>query len=165
MDGVVVRAASADDALDVAALAQLRHRWRAGERGEDGAALDEYMVGIGEWWRANRATHHAFVAWRNGAPVAMAWLALVERVPGPSLAARRSAYVQSVYVTPDERNAGIGAKVVDAALRLARDAGCDYVAVHPSERSFPFYRRLGFVDVDRVLELDLTASRGPNLTA
>jgi hypothetical protein len=35
----------------------------------------------------------------------------------------------------------------------ARAMNLDYLSVHPSERSFAFYRRLGFDAGDRALEL------------
>jgi hypothetical protein len=44
---------------------------------------------------------------------------------------------------------------MELVLAYARDLFLDYVAVHPSERSFPLYRRLGFTDTDGVLELRL----------
>jgi hypothetical protein len=38
-------------------------------------------------------------------------------------------------------------------LDHAGSLGLDYVAVHPSDASFAFYRRLGFSATDSVLEL------------
>jgi GNAT superfamily N-acetyltransferase len=99
------------------------------------------------------SSHLPFLALRNEAAVAMAWLALVDRVPGPEYFLRRSAYVQSVIVVSHERVNGIGTTLMGALLAHARNLGLDYVAVHPSERSFSLYRRLGFSDTDRVLEL------------
>ena len=37
----------------------------------------------------------------------------------------------------------------------ARKEGLDYLVVHPSPRSFPFYRRLGFTGEGILLSLDL----------
>ena len=96
-----------------------------------------------------------FLAHRNGIAIGMAWLALVDRVPGPEYFTRRSAYVQSVYVLPGERSEGVGTALMKAVLDHARHLSLDYVAVHPSERTFALYRRLGFTETDRVLELRL----------
>jgi GNAT superfamily N-acetyltransferase len=85
----------------------------------------------------------------------MAWLARIDRVPGPGIWRRVAGTIQSVYVLPDRRGHGLGAALVNAALDTARDRGFDYVSVHPSEPSFSLYRRLGFAESGGVLELDL----------
>ena len=45
---------------------------------------------------------------------------------------------------------------MEKVVEDAADAGLDYLLVHPSTASFPFYRRLGFEDADRALELRFT---------
>jgi GNAT superfamily N-acetyltransferase len=85
--------------------------------------------------------------------VAIAWLAVVDRIPGPEFFVRRSGYVQSVYVVPDRRSQGVGTALMEHLVGYARNAELDYLAVHPSERSFEFYRRLGFAPTTKVLEL------------
>lgn len=100
----------------------------------------------------------AFVADGAGSPtppVGMAWLAIVERVPGPARWRRLSGYVQSTYVSPRHRGRGLGSALIDAVIDEAVRRELDYLAVHPSERSFPLYRRLGFSGAGDVLELDL----------
>jgi hypothetical protein len=68
----------------------------------------------------------------------MAWLALVDRVPGPEHFTRRSAYVQSVFLISPERSNGIGTSLMEFVLVHARELLLDYVEMHPSERSFRF---------------------------
>ena len=51
----------------------------------------------------------------------MAWLALVDRVPGPEHFTRRSAYVQSVFVISPERSNGIGTSLMEFVLVHARE--------------------------------------------
>jgi hypothetical protein len=41
---------------------------------------------------------------------------------------------------------------MELVLDHTRGLGVDYVAVHPSEAAFSFYRRLRFEETDRVLE-------------
>jgi GNAT superfamily N-acetyltransferase len=103
----------------------------------------------------HRSSHVPFLALRNGMPIGMAWLTLVDRVPGPGHFARRSAYIQSAYVVPLERSNGVGTGLVQLVLDHARQLDLGYVAVHPSDRSFSLYRRVGFTGTDRVLELRL----------
>jgi len=156
----VVRRASVGSDADVRALADLRFTWRHNESGERGD-LDTFGPAFAEWWAAHAETHVAFVGENGGHAVGMAWLGIITRVPGPERFRRRSGVVQSVYVRPEARGLGLGAALVDAVVAHARDLGLDYLAVHPSELSYPVYERAGFALTRSVLELGLTASRQP----
>jgi GNAT superfamily N-acetyltransferase len=148
----IVRAATAADA---SALGHLRFGWRVVEQGERG--LDEvgFITALAAWMKQHSDSHFPFLAELDGHPIGMAWLAIVDRIPGPEIFLRRSAYVQSVYVVPEQRSQGLGGRLVAAALDHARTLGCRYVAVHHTERSTTLYRRLGFTDPARVLEIQL----------
>ena len=65
------------------------------------------------------ASHVPFLALRNGGAIGMAWLALVDRVPGPEHFTRRSAYVQSVFVISPERSNGIATSLMELVLAYA----------------------------------------------
>jgi len=124
-----------------------RRTWR------DGDGHDTFVAAFTAWMAEHAGSHHAWLAEASAAPVGMAWLAVVNRVPGPGRWLRLSGNLQSVYVIPERRGAGVGRLLVDAAIAMARDSGIDYVSVHPSERSFPLYRRARFNDYPGVLEL------------
>ena len=149
-DSLLLRVAGVSD---VEHLARLRYQWRAGERGESGLDEPSFERSLRSWMEDHSASHIPFLALRNGGAIGMAWLALVDRVPGPEHFTRRSAYVQSVFVISPERSNGIGTSLMELVLAHARELFLDYVAVHPSGRSLPLYQRLGFRDTDRVLEL------------
>lgn len=149
---VVVREAVSDDA---AALAALRFRWQSIESGRVGLDPGAYAAELARWMGDHAATHRAFLALRGQDPVAMAWLAVVDRVPSPAELRRRAAILQSVYVAPEHRDAGVGSALVRHVVDAARESGYSYVMVHPSERSFLFYERLGFVATGGELELRL----------
>jgi GNAT superfamily N-acetyltransferase len=155
-----VRVASPFEPADVTALATLRYAWRAGEKGESGAYAP-FELAFGEWWRAHAETHTAVLGSAAGEPAGMAWLGVFHRIPGPERFERTSAYIQSVYVRPTARGNGLGGRLVEAAIDHARDRGVGYIAVHPSEKSYPLYRRAGFADTSGVLELGLTEPRRP----
>jgi GNAT superfamily N-acetyltransferase len=140
---------------DVGHLARLRYQWRAGERGERGLDEPSFEKSLLTWMEDHTSTHVPFLALKNGDPIGMAWLALVDRVPGPEHFTRRSGYFQSVYVTTGHRSNGIGTLLTELVLDHSHGVGLDYVAVHPSEHAFSLYRRLGFSGTDRVLELRL----------
>ena len=147
---------------DWTALAGLRWAWRVDERGELGRPRPEFLADFERWCRDHRETHLGFVAVARSVPVGMAWLATIERMPGPAVWTRLAGHLQSVYVLPEHRNGGIGAALVAAALDEARSRGFDYVIVHPSEPSFPLYRRAGFRESGAMLQIDLRHDRpGP----
>jgi GNAT superfamily N-acetyltransferase len=101
----------------------------------------------------HRDTHLGYLAMEEEVAVGCAWLCVIDRIPGPGTFIRRSGALQSVYVRPARRNAGVGSELVGFVVSEARAMELDYLGVHPSERSFDFYRRLGFDAADRALEL------------
>jgi GNAT superfamily N-acetyltransferase len=153
MDELVVRPADLADEAELAALARLRWEWRVGAGEEPEVDEPAFAAVFAAWLRDHVGSHRAHVAVVHGEIVGMAWLAVVERVPGPSSWPRLSGYVQSTYVTPAHRNAGIGAQIIQAVIADAQANGLDYLAVHPSEPSMDFYARLGFAPYARSLEL------------
>jgi GNAT superfamily N-acetyltransferase len=146
----VVRLGTPDDASQ---LAELRYRWRVEERGERGTDRGTFDADFTRWLEAHRTSHIPFLALRDGAAIGMTWLALVDRIPSPEHFIRRSAYVQSTYVITQERSAGIGSELLKLLIVHARELGMEYVAVHPSERAFSLYKKMGFEETNRVLEL------------
>ena len=159
-EAAAVRRASVDSDHDVRALAELRFVWRHDEEGEQGE-LDSFGPAFTEWCAARAGTHVAFLGEVDGRVVGMAWLGILTRIPGPERFRRLSGIVQSVYVRPEARGHGLGGALVDAVVAYARQRGLDYLAVHPSELSYPVYERAGFAPTRSVLELGLTEPRRP----
>jgi GNAT superfamily N-acetyltransferase len=152
-----IRVATVADARDLAAL---RWTWRVDEEGEHGLTEAEFTASFTDWFRSHRDSHVAFIAKAGDSPIGMAWLAVIDRVPGPGVWLRLAGHLQSVYVLRVRRGAGIGSALVTAVLKEAADRGVGYVSVHPSQRSFALYQRLGFRSNDGVLEADLRSRRG-----
>jgi GNAT superfamily N-acetyltransferase len=142
---------------DVAALARLRWVWRTAERGEYGLSEPEFETAFTDWWARHRPEHTAFIAERTGQVVGMAWLAIFARIPQPRRLERLAGNVQSVFVLEGHRNHGIGEALVEAVIAEARACGVGYLIVHPSERAYPLYDRLGFAETNSILHLDLDA--------
>ncbi|WP_037732379.1 GNAT family N-acetyltransferase [Streptomyces megasporus] len=147
------------EADELNAVAGLRWRW-VRENGEEPAvAREEFTRGFTAWARENASSHRCLVAVRDGTVLGMAWLAVVPRVPTPGDLDRGSGDVQCVYVVPEERGAGLGGRLVDAVLDLARELGLERVTVHSSDRAVPAYRRHGFASAPTLLHTHL-ADRG-----
>jgi GNAT superfamily N-acetyltransferase len=148
----MVRRAGVDDS---AALARLRWVWRTIERGEYGLSQADFETAFARWWAERRSGHVGFIAERGGDAVGMAWLAVFERVPQPRRVERLAGNMQSVFVLDEFRNRGIGRALVEAVIAEARSRGLGYLIVHPSERAYPLYERVGFAQTNRLLHLDL----------
>jgi GNAT superfamily N-acetyltransferase len=131
------------DLTDAVELAQLRWIWRAVERDETGDP-DRFRVDFVNWMAEHHSTHLPFVVDMDGSAVGMAWLNVIERIPGPGKWTRLAGVIQSVYVLAEHRNGGLGGLLLGRLIEEARVMGLDYLSVHPSPPSFPFYRRLGF---------------------
>jgi GNAT superfamily N-acetyltransferase len=146
---MTVRRARPDDAP---ALARLRWQWRV-ETGDDpGADRDAFLRYFATWAVDHRSTHLAFLAEVDGRLSGMAWLALADRVPTPGRFDRRTGDVQSVYVVPEARNAGVGTALLQAVLKEARDRELTHVTVHANQRAASVYLRSGFRDDQPWLE-------------
>lgn len=134
-------------------LVTLRYQWRSVELSEGGLSPQEFEARFREWYIGHRESHLGYLACVGDVSVGCAWLVIIDRVPGPGRFVRRAGMVQSVYVLPEHRNRGVGSDLMGTLSREARAMGLDYLIVHPSLESFPFYRRLGFAAADKALEL------------
>jgi GNAT superfamily N-acetyltransferase len=152
-DTVIVRRADEDD---VHSLIALRYQWRVDEGGESGRTLEEFEAEFREWLENHRSTHLGYLALMDDVAVGCAWLFVVDRVPGPGKFIRRAGMLQSVYVQPERRSASVGSQLVQFVIDDAKTMSLDYLMVHPSTKSFEFYRRLGFSGAEKALELRFT---------
>ncbi|WP_255579818.1 GNAT family N-acetyltransferase [Cryobacterium sp. PAMC25264] len=98
---------------------------------------EEFLEVFADWAGRNEQTHHCTLARRGATVVGMAWLAVLPRVPSARALVRASGDVQSVYVVPHERNAGIGGRMLAAVLERAFTAGLERVTVHSTPGRSP----------------------------
>lgn len=67
-------------------------------------------------------------------------------------ASREVSYLERLAVIPEKRNAGFGRRLVDRVLQEARASGAGAVSIGIIAKQVElgdWYRRLGFIDVDR----------------
>lgn len=137
---------------ELPALAGLRWRWVLENDGAPVVSRDEFVTIFADWALAHSATHHCTVARRGETVIGMAWLATIPRVPSSRAPARASGDVQSVYIVPDERNAGTGGRMLAAVLERAFDTGLERVTVHSTTGAVTAYERAGFAASARLLQ-------------
>jgi GNAT superfamily N-acetyltransferase len=144
------------EAHELPAVALLRWNWLVGESGAvPEVPKADFVAQFVDWAVAHSPTHRCFVADRNGDLVGMAWLAGTDRVPSPRALVRSSADLQSVYVLPEHRNAGVGTRLIEAATEFAAQLGSERVTVHSSDDAIAAYTRAGFSSSERLRQRKL----------
>ncbi|GCD47536.1 GNAT family N-acetyltransferase [Streptomyces paromomycinus] len=120
-----IRPARPDDLEAVAAL-----RWQWVQETDEAPPVtprDAFVRHFVAWSQENASSHHCLVMVRGDVVIGMACLAVTRRVPSPRALERASGDVQCVYVVPHEREGGLGGRLIDAVLELAREQGLERV--------------------------------------
>ncbi len=136
----VVRA----EAEHVRQVAALRWDWALGNGRDPQQSRPDFEEGFEQWCHDHRPTHLCVVGLERDQVVGFGFLALTARVPGPHVRSRRSADVQAVFVLPRLRNRGVGGRIVERLVELAREEGAEHVTVHSSAGAVTAYERAGF---------------------
>lgn len=138
------------DLADSDALAALRWSWGS-EAGPPPVTWEEFRGLFRAWFATVTDTHTPFLAIAGSEPVGMAWLARLPRVIDPHALRRVGGDLQSVYVVPSHRDAGVGERLVAAVLDLWRAEELEAITVSSSSRAVSLYERCGFAVSPRLL--------------
>ena len=151
---VVIRVAAPGDAHT---LATLRYEFRSSFHAncEDEACFVERSAK----WMLDRLDQtgmwRCWIAERDGVPAGNIWAQLIEKIPNPMIEPERLAYVTNFYVRESYRDRGVGSQLFSAAMEWIKESDVDAVILWPTERSRAFYRRHGFSEAVRVMEMTL----------
>jgi GNAT superfamily N-acetyltransferase len=142
---------------DLAELARLRWELYEEQNGDPGESFEAYVERFSRFARAAMSSEdwRAWVARTGDGLVGAMWLHTVHRVPVPGRHAGPIGYLTNVYITPEHRNAGLGAQLLDRVDAWCAEQGFSLVIVWPTERSRSFYRRGGFDRLDEPLVLEV----------
>lgn len=138
-----IRAAAADDAPT---LARMRFNFRR-ELGAPVEAEPAFVARCTGWMLERIDADPCWRCWvaeEAGEIVDNLWLRRIEKLPNPVAEPEEHAYITNAYVTPVRRGAGVGARLLEAALDWCRRSDVDAVLLWPSERSRSLYARYGF---------------------
>lgn len=142
---------------DVETIASMRRAWTdeyAGEQIED----DGFDAAFAEWFEREAHQRVTWLAEDDGRPVGMLNMLVFTRMPRPRRTDERPSqwgYIANFFVESASRNAGIGRRLLDAALAYAEKHHFARIVLSPSERSVPFYARAGFVPATSLLVKEL----------
>jgi len=151
---LVIRMASPGDAHT---LAMLRYEFRSsfGANCEDEAGF----INRSAKWMRNRLDQagmwRCWIAECEGIGAGNIWAQLIEKIPNPMIEPERLGYITNFYVRENYRDRGVGSQLFSAAIEWIKASDVDAVILWPTERSRSFYRREGFSEALRVMELRL----------
>ena len=157
---VTIRRAGANDVPELARL-----RWEFTAELHPGLAVEarqafdrRFAQSVDAFLAEDRWT--IWVAEASGRLVGTLWVERVDKVPRPYPRPEHWGYITNVYVVPSHRNAGVGGRILEAAVEAARTDGWEQLLLWQSEASGRFYARSGFrPDVD-LLALHVTQDSG-----
>ncbi|HEX6031339.1 MAG TPA: GNAT family N-acetyltransferase [Tepidiformaceae bacterium] len=145
---------------DAETLARLRYEFRASLN--EPVEPEAGFVGRCAPWMRERLQAGAWRCWvaeTGGEIVGHLWLHLIEKVPNPVPELEQHAYITNVYVRASARGAGLGARLMEAAMACCREERVDSVILWPTSRSRSLYARYGFRSPDDMMEAVLDHGR------
>jgi ribosomal protein S18 acetylase RimI-like enzyme len=143
-----VREASPTDVVELARL-----RWEF--RGDDQSvqAQSDFMQDC-EAWLLEAIPSGRWVisvaASETGSLLGCMFLQCIEKVPTPGEIRRSWGYVTNCYVAIERRGIGVGRRLLDLLIDVARARRLEFLIVWPSEKAVSFYQRAGFQPTSEV---------------
>ncbi|MFI6104937.1 GNAT family N-acetyltransferase [Streptomyces sp. NPDC051310] len=119
MSDVVIRRAESNDAP---ASAAMRWRFKVEDGGDEVPQDEEGFTAECERWLRSRMAGpwRVWLAEVGGQPCGHVFVCLMEKVPSPYPGSDALGYVTDFYVTPEQRNRGLGKALLDEITRDAR---------------------------------------------
>ena len=136
---------------DVAELARLRWEFRVEEQPRQ--EHTEFVRACETWLSEALASDRwvvAVAASNDGSLYGCMYLQYIEKVPIPGGIRRYWGYVTNSYVVAEQRNKGVGQKLLDLLVSVGRQRGLEFLIVWPSKAAVSLYERAGFRSVSEV---------------
>src|SRR5262249_13683180 len=141
---------------DFRALAEMRYRFRA-EIGSPTERKLRFVRRCTSWMR--KRLYSGSSPWRcwvvdNGKKLlGNVCVQLFEIMPNTVNEPELHAYVTNFYVVPEERDRGVGKKLLNKAVSWCRAQGTDSVILWATPGSRSLYRRCGFIESPDIFEV------------
>jgi GNAT superfamily N-acetyltransferase len=137
---------------DLDSLAALKEEWAALVAPATTLERAEFKRALERWMSERSDSVVCLVADLGGTLVGMAWLIIFERVPDIREHRRLTGDVQSVFVRPGYRGAGVGRQLISGLVAVADRRGIPRVTVSANSHAASLYESLGFVATPTLLE-------------
>ena len=91
----------------------------------------------------------------DGRIIATAAILFMEFPPTYANQAGIKGYITNMYTDPDYRGKGIASTMLHKLTDEAKKRGVRHIWLHASNHGKPVYKRIGFTETDRFMELNL----------
>lgn len=95
------------------------------------------------------------LAEENGTCIGTGIVFYYDSVPSPFNITGKNSYITSMYVEPNYRRKGIGAKILERVIECVKRRGVKVIFLSASEMGRPLYEKRGFTDSKNGMLLDL----------
>ena len=137
----IVREAAQEDTAKLARL-----RWEFRVEDQPGHSRSEFVHDCQAWLREALGSRRWLVVVaesETGPLCGCVYLQCIDQVPVPGEIQRAWGYITNSYVAFDQRGLGLGRKLIDRLIDVARGRGLEFLIVWPSEEAVSFYQRAG----------------------
>jgi len=151
---VVIRIVGPGDANT---LAKLRYEFRS-SFGANCGDETSFVERSAKWMQDRLYQAEVWRCWIaecDGVAAGNIWTHLIEKIPNPMIEPERLGCITDSYVHENYCDRGVGTQLFSAAIEWIKESDVDAVILWPTERSRTFYRRKGFSETVRVMEMTL----------
>jgi GNAT superfamily N-acetyltransferase len=145
---VLVREARADDANELARL-----RWDFRVEQQSGQSFSDFLSRFQEWFADALVSKRWIVVVAERKLQGLCgcmYLQCIGKVPSPGSSHAAWGYVTNCYVAEQHQRLGVGSRMLQFLVDLARARRLEFITVWPSEMSVSFYKRAGFKSVSDI---------------
>jgi GNAT superfamily N-acetyltransferase len=137
---------------DLESLAAMKEEWAALDVPATTVERAAFVKALERWMSERGESVVCLVAELDGTLIGMAWLTIFERVPDIRNHRRLTGDIQSVFVRPEYRGAGVGRQLIRGLVAVADDRGIPRVTVSANSRAASLYESQGFTAEPTLLE-------------
>lgn len=101
-------------------------------------------------------THIALMAELDGVACGCGAICLTDELPSPDNPTGRCAYLMNIYVREPFRHKGIGHRIVEYLISMAKKLNCRKIYLETTNAGKPLYVSLGFHDMHNMMKYDDT---------
>lgn len=140
---------------DLPALAALRCSYAEEQKGLSAASDMHFIERFSEWYRSTAAVSRWQVADTGQELTGLVHMFTHFRMPMPTYDSGGWGYVSLLYVRPEHRGDGIGARLLRTVEQDAIALGFSKLLLNPTEKAVPLYKRCGYRAADAYMVHDL----------